>query len=139
MHIFTIYASRDVAVCRKFRCILEVLRLQELQKKIWVQFHDLCIQKRRCFLLSADAFWKFSACKFCRKSSWCNFTIYVSKNEAVSCEVQMHFGSFRLMRFMKKFWVHFHDLCVQKQSCFQIQTHFRSFLPACFTENVLGA
>jgi len=30
----------------KFRRILEVLCLQDLQKKFWAQFHDLCDQKR---------------------------------------------------------------------------------------------
>ena len=38
--------------------------------------------------------------------------IYVSKNEAVRCEVQTHFASFPLARLIKKLWVHFHDLCV---------------------------
>jgi len=29
----------------KFRRILEVLRLQGLQRKFWAKFHDLCVQK----------------------------------------------------------------------------------------------
>jgi len=33
--------------------------------------------------------------------------ICVSKNEAACCEVQTHFGSFRLSGFMKRFWSHF--------------------------------
>jgi len=44
----------------KFRRILEVLYLQDLQKKLWAQFHDLCVQKRSCLLRGSDAFWKFS-------------------------------------------------------------------------------
>jgi len=36
---------------------------------------------------------KFSACEFYRNSSGRNYTIYVSKNEAVCREVQMHSGS----------------------------------------------
>jgi len=32
-------------------------------------------------------------------SCGCNSPIYVSKNEAVCCEVQTHFGSFRLACF----------------------------------------
>jgi len=32
----------------KFRRILEILCLQGLQKKVWAQFHDLCVQKRSC-------------------------------------------------------------------------------------------
>jgi len=34
----------------KFRRILEVLRIQDLQKDFWAHFHDLSIQKRSCFL-----------------------------------------------------------------------------------------
>jgi len=30
------------------------------------------------------------------------FSRFVSKNEAVSCEVQTHFGSFHLAKFIKK-------------------------------------
>jgi len=32
----------------KFRRILEVLCLQVLKKKLWTQFHDLCVQKQSC-------------------------------------------------------------------------------------------
>jgi len=67
----------------EFRCILEVLCLQGLHKKISGRI----------------------------------FTIYVSKNEVVSCEVQTHFGRFHLTRFIKKFWAHYHGVCVQKRSC----------------------
>ena len=136
----------------KFRRILEVLCLQVLQKKFWAQFRDFCVQQRSCLPWSSDAFRNFSGCKFYRKSSGRYCTICASKNEAVCCEVQTHFGSFRLARFVKKvlgaffrflrpkmklfamkfrrilevvalrglwkmFWAHFHDLCVQKQSC----------------------
>jgi len=38
----------------------------------------------------------FSASKVYSKKFWVHFTIYVSKNEAVCCLVQTHFGSFRL-------------------------------------------
>jgi len=52
------------------------------------------------------------ACKVHRMSSGRIFTIYVSNTEAVCCVVQMHFARFLLVRLMKKFWAHFHDLCV---------------------------
>jgi len=71
---------------------------QSLWRKFWAHFHDLCVRKRSCLLLRSDAFWKFSACKVYRKSSGRIFTIYVSKNEVVSCDVQTHFGSFHLAR-----------------------------------------
>jgi len=40
----------------------------------------------------------------------------VSKNEAVSWEVQMKFGSFHPALVVKKFLAHYHDFCVQKRS-----------------------
>jgi len=86
----------------KFRRIREVLCLQVLKKKLWAQFHDLCVQKWSCLPWSSDAFWKFSACKFYRKSCGRNFTICATKNEAVCCEVQTHSGSSLPARFTEK-------------------------------------
>jgi len=86
----------------KFRRILEVLYLQFLQKKLWEQFHDLCVQKRSCLPWNSDAFWKFSACEFYRKSCGRNSTICASKNKAVCCEIQTHFRSSPPPRFTEK-------------------------------------
>jgi len=44
-HIFSIFASKNEAVCCEFGRILEVLCLQGLQKKFWAHFHDLYVQK----------------------------------------------------------------------------------------------
>ena len=97
----------------KFRCISEVLRLQGLQRKFWTNFHYWCIQKRSCLLWNSHTFWKLSAFKFYRKRCGHNFTICASKNEAVCCVVQKHFGRFLLVvRLIKKLWAHFHNLCV---------------------------
>ena len=100
----------------KLRHILEVLRLQGLQKSFWAQFHDLCVQKLSCLRWSSDAFWKLFACKFYGKSSGHNFSIFASKNEAVCCEVLTHFESTPPASLQKKLWAQFHDLCVQKWS-----------------------
>jgi len=51
----------------EFRRILEILCLRLLQKKLWAQFHDLCVQKRSGLPWNLDASWKFSACKFTEK------------------------------------------------------------------------
>ena len=51
----------------KFRRVLEILRLQGLQKKFWVHFHDSCVQKRSNMLWRLHALWKFSACKVSKK------------------------------------------------------------------------
>jgi len=43
----------------------------------------------------------------------------------------MHFGGSPLANLQKKFWAHFHDLCVQKKSCLLWSSHaFRKF-PHC--------
>jgi len=43
------------------------------------------------------------------------FTIYVSKNDAVCCEVETHCESSPLALFIrKKLWAHFQNLSVQK-------------------------
>ena len=86
----------------KFRHILEVLCLQVLKKKFWAQFHDLCVQKWSCLLWNFDAFWKFSACKFYRKSCGCNSTICAPKIEAVCCEIETHSGGSLPARFAEK-------------------------------------
>jgi len=101
----------------EFRHILEVLCLRVLQKKFWVQFDDLCVQKWSGLLWSSDAFWKLSPCMLYKKSSECIFPIYVSKNEAVCHGVQTHFGSSLPANFTEKFLAQFRDLCVKTRSC----------------------
>ena len=101
----------------KFRDILEVLHLQDLQKNFRVHFHDFCVQKWSCLLLSSDAFWKFSPYELYAKSFGRIFINFGSKNEAVCREVQTHFRISPRARFTKNFWAHFHDLCFQKRSC----------------------
>ena len=101
----------------KFRRILDVLRLQVLQRKFWANFHDLCVQKRSCLLWSSHTFCKFSASKVYRENSGQIFTIHVFKNKAVCSEVHTHLQVICLQVLPKKFWVQFHILCVQKRIC----------------------
>jgi len=101
----------------KFRRILEVLCLWVLQKKLWAQFHDLCVQKGSCFPWNSDALWKFSFCEVYRKSCWRNSTICASRNEAVWCEIQTDFGSSCFAMFVKRVKLRYHDLCTQKWNC----------------------
>ena len=126
--IFTIYVSKNEAVCPEVRQISEVFFMgtflrflhpnwscflrssvaickyspYEVYKESSVHFHNFCIQKQSCSLWSSNAFLKFSACKVYRKSSGRIFAICVSKNEAVSCEVQTHFGSSLSASFAEK-------------------------------------
>jgi len=140
-HIFTIYVSKNEAVCYevqmrcdsttvlarfarkilgafsrfmhpktwlfavKLRSILEVIRLQGLQKEFWVHFYNLCVQKRSILRWSSDAFWKF----------------------------------FPWMVYKKKFWAHSHDLCMRKQSCLLwCLNAFGKFLPCKVYETCSG-
>ena len=185
--IFTIFVCKNEAVCREVQAHFGGFHFAS--KKILGAFSRFLRAKTRYLPWSSDAFWKFSACKFYRKSSGRNFTSCASENKAVCCEVQTHFGSplpckvykkssgrifsifsseseavcrwvptysglSPLARFAvkscgrnfmiyvskkneavccwcsdafwkfspceidEKFWAHFHDLCVQKRSCF---------------------
>jgi len=57
--------------------------------------------KTELFAVKLNVFWNFLLCEAYEESFGYIFTSYVSKNEAVSCEVQMHFGRFHLARFIK--------------------------------------
>ena len=105
-----------------FRRILEVFTLRGLWRKFWAHFHDLCIQKWSCFLRSSDAFWRFSPCEVYKKRFMAHYHDFASKNEAVCREVQPDFGSFFRASFIKKFWAHFLDFCVQKWSCLLLRS-----------------
>ena len=101
-HIITIFASTNEAVCHEVHTDFGSFLHASFLKKLWAHFHDLCIQKWSCLLLSSDTFWKFSGCKVCRKRYGSIFAVYASKNEVVSCEVQTHFGGFHRARFITK-------------------------------------
>jgi len=108
----TIYASKNEAVCCEVQTLFRNSLPASFKEKVLDAIPRVVVQKRSCLPWNSDAFWKFSACKVYREISGEIFTIYVSKNEAVCCEVQTHFASFPLARLIKKLWVHFHDLCV---------------------------
>jgi len=110
--IITICASKNETVCREVQTHFGSSPPPRFTEKLLDRFSRLMYQKRSCLLWSSHTFWKLSACKFYRKSCGRNFTINASKNEAVCCVVQAHFGRFLLIRLIKKLWAHFHDLCV---------------------------
>ena len=75
-----------------------------------------------------------------RKSYGRIFTIYVSKNEVVSCKVQTNSGSFHLARFIKNVLGAFSRFMCRKTELFfcEVETHFGSFLHARFMKKVTG-
>jgi len=106
----------------ELRRILDVLCLRVLQQKFWAQFHDLRVQKRSCLPWNSDAFWKFSACKFYRKSCGRNSTIFSSKNEVVCREIQ----KVLCLRVLRKGCGRNSTIFVLKNEvvCCEIQAHF---------------
>ena len=101
----------------KFRRILEVIYLRVLQKKMWVQFHDLCVQNRSGVPWNSDAFRKYSACKVHRKSSGDIPRYMCPKIQRFAVMFRRICEAFAFQALQKKFWAHFPDLCVQKRSC----------------------
>jgi len=85
-------------------------------------------------LRSSDAFWKFSACKFKRKSSGRNSTICGYKNKAVYREIQTHSGS-SLPASLKEKVVGAISSSKNEAVGPEIQAHFGSSLPASLTES----
>jgi len=59
------------------------------------------VHRWSCFLRRSDGFYVFSM-QALWKIYWRNFTINASQNEAVCREVQTHFGTSPLARFIKK-------------------------------------
>jgi len=86
-----------------FRRILELLCLQVLQKKVLGAFPWYVRPKTKLLAVKFRRILKVLCLQVLRRSCGCNSTIFVLKNEAVCCEVQTHFGSFRLESFGKKF------------------------------------
>ena len=92
-------------------------RMQGLQKKFWVQFHDLYVPKWSVSCEVQTHFGSFHL-QGLQKKFWVQFTIYVFQNEAVCCEVQTHFGSSLPARFTEKSSGRIFTICVSlKQTC----------------------
>jgi len=100
----------------KFRCIFE-LSASNVYKNVLGAFSQFLRPKTKLLSVKFKHILEVLCLQVLRKSCGRNSMICVSKNEAVCCEVQTHSGSFRLASFVKKLWVHFPDLCIQKRSC----------------------
>ena len=58
--IFTIFTSKNKAVCREVQTDFRSFSCASFIKRKWVHFLDFCIQNWSCLFLSSDAFWTFS-------------------------------------------------------------------------------
>ena len=81
--------------------------------------------------MGSDEFCKFSPCKLYKKHSGCIFLISGQKMKLFAVEFRRILEDFALQGFWKKFWVHFHDLCIQKWSCFVWSSDVFLTFPPC--------
>jgi len=84
-------------------------------KKLCAQ---LCVQKRSCWPWNSDAFRTFSACKVYKKVLGAYSRYMRPKTKRFAVKFRRILDVFVLRGLWRKFWAYFHDLCVQKWSCF---------------------
>jgi len=99
-----------------FRRILKVLCLQVLQKKLLVHYHDLCVQRCSCLLLSSDAFQKFSPCEVYKKVLSALSRLLLPKTKLFALKIRRILDVLSLQVLQKRFWAHYNDFCVHKRS-----------------------
>ena len=122
----------------KFRRILQVLRLQVLQKKFWAQFLVLCIQKWSVLLWSSDKFWKFRLSSFIKKVLGAFSRFMRPKTKLLPWNSDA-FWKFSACKIKEKVVAQFHELCVQNWSCFPWSSDAFWKFSASFTEKDVGA
>ena len=102
----------------KFRCIFDVFALNAWYKMFWTHFHDLCVLIRSCLPLNWDAFWSSLPASFIEKVLGTISRFVHAKTKLFEVRFRRILEVLRMQVLKKKFWVWFHDLCVQKRSCF---------------------
>jgi len=138
--IFTIYASKSEAVYRATQTHFRSYLPLRFTEKVLDEFSRFMRLKTKLFAVKFRHIFEVFSVQALEKSYGCICSIFASKNEAVCCWVQTHFRSFRILRFMKKFWVHFHDLCLQTRSCLLWSSDaFWKLSPCKLYEKVLGS
>ena len=110
-----------------------------LCKKFWAQFHDLCVQKRSCLLWSSDAFRKFSPCEVYKTVLGTLLPFLHPKTKLFAVNFRRILDVLHLQGLQRNFWAHFHDLYVQKRSCFLWSSDaFRKFFACKFCRKNYG-
>jgi len=99
--IFKKFASRNKAVCCEVHMHLGSFRLARFIKNVLGAFSRFMCPKMKMFAVKLRCILEVLRLQIYRKNSGHIFTIYVSKNKAVCCEVHMHLGSFHIAKFVK--------------------------------------
>jgi len=97
-----IYASKNEVVCCEVQTHFGSSLRTRFAEKVRTNFHDFWVPKPRCLFWSSHTFWKFFACNVYRESCGRMFTIYASKNEAVSMKFRRLLEVLRLQALQKK-------------------------------------
>jgi len=106
---FTVYASKDEAVCLGVQTHFGSSLPASLAEKVLGAYSRFLRPKTKRFAVKFRRILDVLRIQGYKKISGRIFTIYASKNKAVCCEVQTDFGSFLHASFMKKFLAQFHD------------------------------
>jgi len=96
--IFTIYVSKNEAVCRNFQTHFGGFLRANFMKKVVGTFSQFLRPIMKLFAVEFRRILEVLRIQGLQKISGRIFTIFVSKNDAVFREVQTHFRSFRFAR-----------------------------------------
>jgi len=99
---FTIYLSKNEAVCCEVQMHFGSFRLTRFTEKVLAAFSRFVRPKPKLFAVKFRRILTFSPGMLYIKCSGRIFTICASKNEAICCEVQTHFGSSLSASFTEK-------------------------------------
>ena len=115
--IFSIYVSKNEVVCHEVHTHFGSCPLERFTKIFLGAFSRFMRPNTKLFAVKFRRILEVFSMQTICESYGCILTIDVSKNEAVCREVQMYFGSFHLMRFMKQILGAFSRFMRLKKSC----------------------
>ena len=123
----------------EFRRILEVLVLQGLWKKFWAHYHDLFVQKWNCLPWIQTHFGSFLPPRFTEKVLD-KYSRFMCPETTLFAVKFTHIWKLSVCNFYRKFWAQFHNLCVQKRSCWLCNSDAFGKVSACkIGKKVVGA
>jgi len=108
--------SKNKAVCHDVQTYFESSLLASSAEKLLVHYHDLCVQRCSCLLLSSDAFQKFSPCEVYKKVLSALSRLLLPKTKLFALKIRRILDVLSLQVLQKRFWAHYNDFCVHKRS-----------------------
>jgi len=122
--------STNEAVCCEIQTHFGSSPPPRFTEKVLHRFSRFMCPKTKVFALKfIYIFFTVPDCKVYRKSYGHIITIYASKNKAVCCEVQTHFGSSPPARFTEKNSGFIFTICVSNKQTFLTSTFCKKLWP----------